>query len=110
MSRDTELLTEIRDLLQVMAEPMLAKRDERFRGGIRKVAGKSEKTRKAIVLMDGTRTQATIAKEAGMDHGQLSRVVKMLEKEVLCVAGDKRPKLAGKLPQGFFDENGGADE
>jgi len=110
MSKDTELLTEIRDLLQVMAEPMLAQRDKKFRTEIRKVAGKSEKARKAIVLMDGTRTQASIAKDVGIDAGNLNRLVKALQKERLCAEDGKHPTLLGKLPHGFFDQNGEADE
>lgn len=110
MSQDTELLTEIRDLLQVIAEPMLAQRDKRFRTGIRKAAGKSEKGRKAIVLMDGTRTQASIAKEVGIDHGNLNRLVKSLQKDGLCTQDGKHPKLLGKLPHGFFEGNGETDE
>ncbi len=43
MAHEIELLTEIRDLLQVMAETGLAKRDEKFRAGVRLVAGNSQK-------------------------------------------------------------------
>lgn len=110
MSNDVELLTEIRDLLQVMAEPMLAKRDAKFRELVRKAVGKSENARKAVCLMDGTRTQASVAKAVGMDAGQLNRLVKALEKEKLCAADEKHPKLLGKLPHGFFEQNGDADE
>ena len=110
MSQDTELLTEIRDLLQVMAEPMLAQRDKKFRTGIRKVTGKSEKGRKAVVLMDGTWTQANIAKEVGIDQGNLHRLVKSLQKDGLCAEDGKHPKLLGKLPHGFFDQNEDSDE
>ena len=41
MSREIELLTEIRDLLQVMAEPNLAKRDAKMRVALRDVVGSS---------------------------------------------------------------------
>src|SRR5438309_290895 len=53
MSQDTELLTEIRDLLQVMAEPLLEKRHKKFRDGIRQVVGKKQSARGAVLLMDG---------------------------------------------------------
>jgi len=110
MSKDIELLTEIRDLLQVMAEPMLAARDKRFRAGVRKVVGNSTGGRKAVFLMDGTRTQASIAKETAMDAGNLTRLVKALERESLCAVDEKKPKLVSKLPVGFFEQTGGADE
>ena len=103
MSRDIELLTEIRDLLQVMAEPAIAKRDEKFREAIRTVAGKSRKSGIAIILMDGSRTQATISKEAGIDPGQLNRLIKSLERNSLISADEKHPMLCVKLPLNFFD-------
>jgi hypothetical protein len=106
MSQEIELLTEIRDLLQVMAEPTLAKRDEKFRGAIRTVAGKSQKNSGAIVLMDGSRTQAAISKEAGIDPGQLNRLIKALENNALIATDEKHPKLRVKLPPNFFDKKG----
>lgn len=59
----TELLREMRDLLRVMAEPALAKRDEGFRGALTKLVGTSRARAKAVSLMDGSKTQATICKE-----------------------------------------------
>src|SRR5207248_8635008 len=103
MSRDTELLTEIRDLLQVMAEPALAKRDEKLRKALRAVARKSHKSRSAILLMDGSRTQAAIAKESGMDTSNLSKLVKSLTEESLIAADEKHPKLLVKIPPDFFE-------
>jgi hypothetical protein len=110
MTKDTELLTEIRDLLQVMAEPLLEKRHKKFRDGIRKAVGKSKNGQAAVLLMDGARTQAVIAKEAKIDAGQLNRLVKALEKDLLCTMEGKQPKLATKLPGDFFIQNGGSDE
>ena len=98
-------MAEIRDLLQVMAEPALAKRDEKFRGAIRIVVGRSQKSASAVMLMDGSRAQAAISKEAGIDAGQLNRLIKSLEKNALIGADEKRPKLRVKLPLNFFDEN-----
>ncbi len=106
MSQEIELLMEIRDLLQIMAEPALAKRDEKFRVAIRSVAGKSQKKIDAIVLMDGSRTQAAITKETGIDPGQLSRLIKELEKAALINMDEKHPKLRVKLPLNFFDQTG----
>ena len=78
MSEDTEILREIRDLLRLMAEPALAKRDERLRTLLQQIIGKSKQKAEAVVLMDATRSQATIRKDCGIDHGNLSRLVKAL--------------------------------
>ena len=78
MSREIELLGEIRDLLQIMAEPALAQRDAKLRSALRMVVGVSPKKANAVQLMDGSRTQSMIVKEAGMDAGHLSRLVKAL--------------------------------
>lgn len=110
MSREIELLTEIRDLLQAMAEPALAKRDEKFREAIRTVAGKSQKNGIAIMLMDGSRPQSAIAKEARMDQGNLSRLVKALGTQSLIAADEKHPKLRVNLPPNFFDQKGKTHE
>jgi len=103
MSRDIELLTEIRDLLLVMAEPAVAKRDEKLRDSLRRLAGKGKKNCTAIMLMDGSRPQAAIVKEVGIDQGQLSRLVKSLAKESLIASDEKRPKLVITVPRGFFE-------
>jgi hypothetical protein len=104
MSSEIELLTEIRDLLQVMAEPMLAQRDEKWRVAIRTVAGKGKKTGAAVMLMDGSRAQSEIAKAANIDSGQLNRLVKALESAgALTITSEKRPKLLVKLPANFFE-------
>jgi hypothetical protein len=103
MSKDTELLTEIRDLLQVMAEPLLAKRDQRMRAALREVAGSGAKKQRAVPLMDGSRTQAAIVKKAGIDQGNLSRLVKALAAKGLIGADEKHPQLLVKVPPTFFD-------
>ena len=86
-----------------MAEPAIAKRDEKFREAVRTVAGKGQKNGVAIMLMDGSRTQAAISKEAGIDPGQLNRLIKSLENNSLLIADGKHPKLRVKLPLNFFD-------
>jgi hypothetical protein len=70
MSTEIELLTEIRDLLYVIAEKDLAKRDEKLRAELRKTVGNGKKNAGAIHQMDGTRAPAMIVKETGIDHGQ----------------------------------------
>ena len=104
MSKEIELLIEIRDLLQVMAEPALAKRDEKLRDALRDIAGNGRKSAAAVTLMDGSRTQSTIAKEAQIDKGQLSRLVRALAKASLVTADERHPKLALSVPHNFFGE------
>ncbi len=104
MSREVELLTEIRDLLLLVAEPAIAKRDQKLRDALRKVAGKGAKNARAILLMNGTRSQSAIAKEVQIDPGQLSRLVKALAGQFLIASDEKHPKLAVMVPANFFDE------
>lgn len=103
MSREIELLTEIRDLLQVMAEPGLAKRDAKRRSTLRTVVGSSGKKAKAAILMDGAHSQSAIVKESGIDQGNLSRLVKALATARLISTDEKHPMLLLKVPPNFFD-------
>lgn len=103
MSKDTELLTEIRDLLLLIAEPALAKRDEKLRASLLQIVGKGRQKAEAVVLMDGTRSQADIQKECGVDKGGLSRLVKALREAGLIGPGDERPKLAFPAPANLPD-------
>jgi DNA-binding MarR family transcriptional regulator len=103
MSREIELLTEIRDLLQVIAEPALAARDAKSRSSLHTVVGTSAKKAKAALLMDGTRSQSAIVKESGMDQGNLSRLVKALAAAQLIFADERHPKLVVSVPSTFFD-------
>jgi DNA-binding MarR family transcriptional regulator len=105
MSREIELLSEIRDLLEVIAEPALAKRDAKLRSSLRDIVGGSEKRAKAVQLMDGSRSQATIAKEAGFDQGNVSRLVKALAAADLISTDEKLPKLLLKVSSRFFEED-----
>ena len=103
LDRDTELLTEIRDLLQVMAEPALAERDAKLRASLRTVVGNSGKKAKAALLMDGTRSQSAIVKESEMDQGGVSRLVKALAAAKLISTDEKNPRLLVKVPPTFFE-------
>ena len=103
MSQEIELLTEIRDLLQVMAEPALAQRDAKLRSSLRDVVGTGAKKAKAALLMDGSRVRSQIAKESGMDDGNLSRLVKALTDAKLII-DQKSPKILVRVPPSFFSE------
>lgn len=102
MTEDTELLREIRDLLLVIAEPGLAKRDERLRESLTEIVGKSKAKAAAVLLMDGSRNQAAIKKESGIDVGALSRCVKALRHAKLIAGDDKHPKLVLTIPPNIF--------
>jgi hypothetical protein len=103
MTEQTELLREMVDLLRVIAEPALAKRDERYRGELKKIVGKSKQKAAAVLLMDGSRTQAVITSETGIDKGALSRCVKELAAANLIAKDEKHPKLAISIPPNLFD-------
>lgn len=108
MSEQTKLLTEIRDLLQILAEPALAKRDERLREELGKVVGKSKLKAKSVHLMDGTQTQTQIGKASGLDKAHLSRFVKALRTVGLVKMHEGNPKLVIPIPPNFLDDTGGS--
>lgn len=103
--KETELdvLLEIRDLLLLIAEPQLAERDRKWRDELRKIAGKSEKSIKAVMLMDGNRNQASIAKEIPMDVGQLSKLVKAL-KAASLLNPSENPQVVIPVTESIFKE------
>lgn len=98
MPENNELLREIRDLLRLIAEPALAKRDERLRAALQQIIGKSKQKADAVTFMDGARSQADIQKDCGIDHGNLSRLVKALREAELIGPDDKHPKLVFPVP------------
>jgi hypothetical protein len=108
MNEQTELLREIRDLFRIVAEPALAKRDEKLRGVLRTIIGKRGNRAKAVLLMDGTRNQGTIRKETGIDQGDLSRCVKSL-REASLVSADENPKLLISIQPNFFEQSNGGN-
>jgi hypothetical protein len=56
--------------------------------------------------MDGSRTQAAICKESGIDHGNLSRLVKALRAKALIAEDEKQLKLVISVPLNFFESSG----
>jgi hypothetical protein len=75
LNEQTELLREMLDPLRVIAEPALAKRDEALRAALLQVVGRGKKQSKAVLLMDGSRTQpqpkpsAALNRRLGEQHG-----------------------------------------
>jgi hypothetical protein len=107
MADDREILKEIRDLLRLIAEPALAKRDERMRTALQEIVGKSKRKADAVLLMNGTRQQSEIRKLCGIDMGDLSRLVKALRTTGLIDTDDKHPKLLIYLPPNFSFSDAG---
>lgn len=110
MSKEIELLTEIRDLLQAMAEPALAKRDEKLREELRSLVGKGQKKAAAVLCMDGSKSQTAISNESAIDKSDLSKLVRALEAKSLVGVNEKHPKLRLTLPSNFFEKKGKANE
>jgi hypothetical protein len=105
------VLTEMRDLLRLIAEPAIAQRDKKLRESLRGIAGSATgKKAKAILLMDGTKAQATIVKECGINKGDLSALVKKLKVSELLTGDPKQPQLAISIPPKYFEQAGGSDE
>lgn len=100
---------EIRDLVRLMAEPQIAERDLKLRTELARIVG-SGAARKAVLAMDGSRTQIEIHKQTGMHRGNLSTLIKQLNKSQLLIGDPKTPKLAISIPTNFFDKAGGSHE
>jgi hypothetical protein len=103
MDLQTELLQKILDVVTLIAEPQIAQRDERQRNALSEIVGKGKLKAKAVCLMDGTKPQAAICKEAGIDAGALSRLTKALRKAGL-LGDDEKLKLTFSLPPGFMTD------
>ena len=102
MDEQTELLREIRDLLRILAGPGLAERDRKLRASLIDVVGRSKPRAEAVLLMDGSRSQAEVRKESGIDQGNLSRLVSTLRAKELIKDDEKHPKLVIEIPSNFF--------
>ena len=99
---------EIRDLIRLMAEPAIAERDQKLRGELRRIVGKSIPKANAVLQMDGSRSQASIHRETGIQKSHLSTLVKLLDESGL-LSGNAEPKLRISIPANFF-ESGATDE
>ena len=103
----SELLEEVRQLrklVELIAEPAIAKRDEKLRAELRRLVGVSPKRRRAVQLMDGTRTQTQISKESQFHLGELGTTVKKLA-AVGLLKDKKLPQLLISIPADFFDRD-----
>ena len=93
---------EIRELLQLIAEPAIAQRDEKLRVSLLQIAGRSQSKRKSVMLMDGSRNQLEIRQATSIDQGDLSKLMKALRTGGLLASNDK-PELRIPLPTNFFE-------
>jgi hypothetical protein len=99
---------EIRDLVRLIAEPQIAARDKMLRDELVRIVGSGTAKRKAVLAMDGTRTQMDIHTQTGVNSGNLSTLVKHLGKNQLLSGDSKKPKLAISIPTDFFEHARGA--
>jgi hypothetical protein len=105
------VLTDMRELLRLMAEPAIAERDKKRRATLRGIAGNSaSKKAGAILLMDGARTRRDIISVCGIHEGELSVLVKKLNAAELLIGDGKQPQLAISIPHNFFEQKGGGNE
>jgi hypothetical protein len=98
----TAAILEMRDLLRLLAKSALAEQDKESRQKLRDIVGQSSSKAKAVMLMDGTRTQVAIHNEAGVHQGNLSTMVKQMGAAGLLIGETKQPKLGIFLPKDFF--------
>jgi hypothetical protein len=96
-------ILEMRDLLRLLAVPAIAERDRKRREEVRRIVGSSQPKSKAVMMMDGSRTQRVIHKETNINQGHLSTLVKQLSVADLLTGDVKQPKLAIVLPANFFE-------
>ena len=96
-------ILEMRDLLRLLAGPAIAERDKKSRDEVQQIVGQSVKKQAAIMLMDGSRTQADLVKETGVNQGHLSTMVKQLGEAGVLADQTKKPKLKLFLPSNFFE-------
>ncbi len=106
-----KVLSEMRDILRLLAEPAVAQRDKKLREALRSIAGSAAgKKAKAILLMDGRRNQAGIVSECGINPGDLSVLVKKLKAAELLKDDSKQPELTISIPPNFFEQQVGFDD
>jgi hypothetical protein len=102
-----EAVNDIRELVRLLAEPAIAERDRKLREELRKIVGSSKPKARAVLLMNGTRTQSAIHDETGINKGDLSSFVKNLRDAKLLKGEGKEPHLAISIPNSFFETGAG---
>jgi hypothetical protein len=100
---------DIRNLLELMAEPAIAQRDAKLRRELRQIVGGSKPKQKAVLLMNGARRQKDIQDQTSINSGHLSTLVGKLNKAKLLVGDLKLPRLVISIPTTFFDSDAEAE-
>jgi len=105
----TALLEEIKNLLTPISAHYRPEYEEHLRGERERQAGElrrvvlGDKARQACALMDGSRSQAEVAKGARLDNGTVSKLLGRLMANGLAIREkDGKPRLifgADELPQ-----------
>lgn len=98
-------LREIREFVQLLAEPAIAARDAKLRSQLRQIVGRSAPRGKSVLLMNGGRSQSEIRAATGIHKGELSTLVKKLGEAQLLNGDPKLPLLRISIPSNFFDTN-----
>lgn len=98
-----EAVLEIRELIKLMAGPAMALRDEKLSKALKQIVGRSSVKEKAVLLMDGSRTQTDIRLAMKIDPSDLSKLVRALRESGLLHLSDKL-KIMIPLANDFFKE------
>lgn len=99
-----DLARKIHGLLELLAEDKIAERDAKQRKMLLEIVGTSAPMQKAVILMDGSRTQKDIHLETSANRGHLSTLVGKLHAAQLLAGDTKTPKLVISLPSSFFEK------
>ena len=83
----------MRELLELLAEPAIAQRDAKLREELREIVGSSLKKQRAVLLMDGSRTQKQIVAETCVNQGHLSSMVGRLDMCRLACAREEAAEV-----------------
>jgi hypothetical protein len=98
-------LRKICELLELLAEDKIAQRDAKQRAALLEIVGKSAVMQRAVLLMDGTRTQKDIHTNTSVHKGNLSTMIGRLNDAKLITGDAKKPKLSISIPKDFFETN-----
>ena len=99
----SKVVSEIRELIRLMAEPAIAERDRKLRSELRRIVGGSTLKANSVLLMDGSRPQKDIRRETKINQGDLSTLVKRLRESKLVEGDGKQPLVIISIPANCFE-------
>jgi phosphoenolpyruvate-protein kinase (PTS system EI component) len=97
-----ELLRDIKSLLEVLAEPKLQEREKSARDILRRIAGRSEPKRAALLLMNGQLTRQEIIKSTQIDPAEMTRLTKAVLAEGLLTEKAGKPAVLVRSLNSLF--------